>query len=83
MQRSPVTVLFFLFFYLSRLADWFCSLHFPTHTPPLHAPFLFTVSDLPNRIDLQINPPRLQMVTRPSADKASFRYPLCDCHGSL
>ena len=39
--------------------------------------------DRSNRIELQINPPRLQQATKPSADQASVRYHLCDCHGSL
>ena len=35
-----------------------------------------SASDLPNRMELQINPPRLQMLTSSSADLASLRY-LC------
>jgi len=39
-------------------------------------PLLVSASDLPNRMELQINPPRLQMLTSSSADLASLRY-LC------
>jgi hypothetical protein len=39
-------------------------------------PLLVSASDLPNRTELQINPPRLQMLTSSSADLASLRY-LC------
>jgi hypothetical protein len=35
-----------------------------------------SASDLPDRMELQINPPRLQMLTSSSADLASLRY-LC------
>ena len=42
-----------------------------------------SVFDHSIRIELQINPPRLQQTTKPSADQASIRYHLCDCHRSL
>jgi len=54
--------------------------------PSSHAfwhPLSSSVLSHPNRIELQINPPRLQQATKPSADQASVRYHLCDCHGSL
>jgi len=50
--------------------------------PSSHAffhPLSRFVFDRPNRIELQINPPRLQQATKPSADQASVRYHLCDC----
>ena len=46
-------------------------------------PLSRSVFDHSIRIELQINTPRLQQTTKPSADQASIRYHLCDCHRSL
>ncbi|KAF8272202.1 hypothetical protein EI94DRAFT_380935 [Lactarius quietus] len=76
---------FFLVFQSSALTDWFCLCYF-LHQLITHAfrhPPSRSVFDLSIRIELQINPPRLQQTTKPSADQASVRYHLCDCHESL
>jgi hypothetical protein len=50
--------------------------HAPCVVTCVSATSLVSASDLPNRMELQINPPRLQMLTSSSADLASLRY-LC------
>jgi len=48
-----------------------CNL-FPSSSHAYSTTLSVSVSDLPNRMELQINLPRLQMVTNPSADQSSL-----------